>query len=191
MLTLLSALACMQQPIETDSTQQALAIHPQDDAVLTFLNDHQTDFLVLDDKVGLNARAAKQIVVYRDGPDWKPLTADDQPIFSIQELLDIEGVGESTLWDLRRYVVDPQDGWVVEGVPFSDEQADATVEYVNSASAQQLRELELRQDALVTVLDERPYSHVLDLAEGYGIGPATLTLLRDEALPQWPEEPAP
>lgn len=180
MILFLALAACAVDDAQIQSTDAALTVPTE---LLTFLNDPQTSFEVLDSKVGLDSRAARQIVAHRDGPDWKAMTADDDPIDSLEELESIDRVGPSTIWTLERWVENPSEGWVVEGVPFSDSQAELVVEWTNTVEDWELEELPIQDRAIDTLLAERPYSHVLDLAEGEGIGAVALTELRDRAAP--------
>lgn len=93
-------------------------------------------------------------------------------------------MGPSTIWELERWVEAPTEGWVVEGVPFTDTQAELVVEWTNTAEEWEIEDLPIQERAIDTLLAERPYSHVLDLAEGEGIGAMALTELRDSADPE-------
>ncbi len=181
MILFLALAACAVDDAQIQSTNAALTVPTE---LLTFLNDPQTSFEVLDSKVGLDSRAARQIVAHRDGNDWKPMTADDNPIDSLEELESIDRVGPSTIWELERWVEAPTEGWVVEGVPFTDTQAELVVEWTNTAEEWEIEDLPIQERAIDTLLAERPYSHVLDLAEGEGIGAMALTELRDSADPE-------
>lgn len=181
MIFFLALVACAVDDAQISSSQAALTVHPE---LLTFLNDPQTSFEVLDAKVGLDSRAARQIVAHRDGPDWQPLTADDNPIDSMEELEAIDRVGPGTIWELEQWIDAPSEGWVVEGVAFTDRQAELVVDWTNSAEDWEIDDLAIQDRAVDTLLAERPYSHVLDLAEGEGIGSMALTELRDAAAPE-------
>jgi hypothetical protein len=181
MIIFLALSACAIDDAQIQSTDAALTVPTE---LLTFLNDPQTSFEVLDSKVGLDSRAARQIIAHRDGPDWQSMTADDNPIDSLEELESIDRVGPGTIWELERWIDTPQDGWVVEGVPFTDCQAELVVEWTNSVEDWEIEELAIQDRAIDTLLAERPYSHILDLAEGHGIGAVALTELRDSAAPE-------
>lgn len=181
MILFLALAACAVDDAQIQSTDAALTVPTE---LLTFLNDPQTSFEVLDSKVGLDSRAARQIVAHRDGADWLPMTADDNPIDSLEELEAIDRVGPGTIWELERWIESPTEGWVVEGVSFSDLQAELVIDWTNNVEAWQIEDLPIQQRAIDTILAERPYTHVLDLAEGEGIGPVTLTALRDRAAPE-------
>jgi len=70
---------------------------------LTFVNHPSTTFKVLDVDVGLDSRAARNIIAHRDGPDGVYGTADDNPFDTIQELDDVPYVGSSALSALKAY----------------------------------------------------------------------------------------
>jgi competence protein ComEC len=76
-----------------------------DDArILRFLNGADATVPVLDDDVGLDARAAQRIVGYVRGPDARLGTADDNRLDSVAELDSIPYVGAAALDALNRYV---------------------------------------------------------------------------------------
>ena len=71
--------------------------------VLTFVNHRSTTFEVLDVNVGLDSRAAHNIIAHRDGPDGIYGTADDNPFDSRQELDDVPYVGPTAMSKLENY----------------------------------------------------------------------------------------
>lgn len=82
----------------------------QTEAVLGLVNTASLE--VLDDEVGLDARAASGIVKHRDGADGVPNTADDDLFTTLAELDDVPYVGEKAFAALLEYV-----GNVAEVVP--------------------------------------------------------------------------
>jgi hypothetical protein len=77
-----------------------------DALLLRLRNDPTSTFVFLDITVGLNLRAAEQIVGYRDGPDGQPGTPDGNLYDTIEELDRVKYVGTSTLNLLRDYAVE-------------------------------------------------------------------------------------
>ena len=77
-----------------------------DTLLLRLLNDPASTFDFLDITVGLNRRAAEQIVRYRDGPDGLRGTTDDNLYDTVEELDQVKYVGTSTLNLLRDYAVE-------------------------------------------------------------------------------------
>lgn len=74
------------------------------EAILALVND--ADLATLDDEVGLDSRAAENIVAHRDGPDGRPGTSDDDPFDDLAELDAIPYVGPTAFATLLRYVRD-------------------------------------------------------------------------------------
>ncbi|MBM3314974.1 amidohydrolase family protein, partial [candidate division WOR-3 bacterium] len=77
-----------------------------DAKLLAFLNSAGTTAALLDDQVGLETRAARNIVAHRDGPDGQPGTADDDRFDDVAELLSVSYVGPTALSRLRQYAGD-------------------------------------------------------------------------------------
>ena len=77
-----------------------------DAALLALVNKSETTLQFLDLDVGLNARAAKSIVGFRNGPDGMPGTTDDRRIGTVPELDNLPYVGSSSLSLLRKYAVE-------------------------------------------------------------------------------------
>ena len=149
--------------------------------LLAFVNAPDTTFDVLDIDVGLDRRAAERIVRHRDGRDGTWGTSDDNLIGSIDELLAIDYVGETAITSLEAWVAYlAQDGEVVEGVAFTDEEAILVVSLANAAEAEWLDdEIELDARAVDHIIDARPIADLRELAALPYVGPATLERLRD------------
>ena len=79
-----------------------------DAALLALINDPGISLQFLDIDVGLNARAAKSIINFRNGPDGIPNTTDDKQFNSVAQLDAVPYVGASTLNLLRSYIADHQ-----------------------------------------------------------------------------------
>ena len=65
--------------------------------VLALVNDPATDRARLDEEVGLDRRAAENIVTRRDGRDGRPGTADDVPYRTLEALDAVPYVGTTAL----------------------------------------------------------------------------------------------
>ncbi len=71
--------------------------------LLDFVNHETTTFEILDIDVGLDRRAAKNIIAHRDGPDGIYGTEDDDPFDTRYELDKVSYVGPSALAKLEAY----------------------------------------------------------------------------------------
>lgn len=74
--------------------------------VLMLLNDPQTTYNVLDDQAGVDARAASNLMAYRNGYDGVYGTEDDQLFGSLREVDEVRWVGPRTLERLTDYARD-------------------------------------------------------------------------------------
>ena len=103
-ITLFAAAAC--GPLQSTEDTSAAALEtgtPEADAVLALVNDPATSLSMLDDDAALDARAARNIVEHRDGPDGLAGTDDDDLIDTIEELDAIKYVGGSAMARLLDY----------------------------------------------------------------------------------------
>ncbi len=159
-------------------------------AVLDFVNDAETSFEVLDIDVGLNRRAAQNIVVHRNGPDEEYPTEDDNAFDSIGELDAVPYVGPAALEQIRDYAMEQgagggsggEVGETVEGVVYSVEQAEAVIWGVNQATLEELDDtVGLNAKAAQNLVDNAPYQSVAEMGAVSYVGPAALTQLRDYA----------
>ena len=76
-----------------------------DRATLALVNDPAVDLPLLDDAVGLDRRAAENILAHRDGADGTPGTGDDDLFDDLAELDAISYVGATALAALRDYAI--------------------------------------------------------------------------------------
>lgn len=107
----LSLIGCAPPP-PASSSEEIGAEHsdiahgsPEEAAVLALVNDPAIDFAILDDDVGLDRRAAENIITRRDGADALVATSDDDLFESIGELDAVPYVGASALDALLAYAV--------------------------------------------------------------------------------------
>lgn len=161
---------------------------PEALGVLALLGDAKTTLAVLDDDVGLDKRAAANLIAHRDGPDGKRGTADDNAFDTIAEVDAIKWVGESAINALLAYAEakgfvqrppDDQSG-TFDGVPFTAVQAKATLALANTA-AQTLLDDDVQLDARAArnIVAARPIADMKALASISYVGATALRLLRD------------
>jgi hypothetical protein len=146
--------------------------------VLALVNDETTTFELLDVGIGLDRRAAAGIV-------------EDRPFDSIAELDAVRWVGRSALGKLADYAVD--NGWVpdgnailgtFDGVPFTFDEATATLELANTATESVLRnDVGLDRRAVASILEARTIDTMSELASLYYVGSAMLQRLKSFAAP--------
>jgi Proprotein convertase P-domain len=151
-----------------------------------FLNDAATTVAVLDDDVPLPSHAAKNLIAHRDGPDGLHGTSDDDAFDDVNEILDVPQIGMSRLNALVAYA--EASGFVPSGadhlgdyddVAFSADEAAATLQLVNSASATELDDdIALDKRAVESILEARPIATVLELSTLYYVGASALTKLK-------------
>ncbi len=156
----------------------------QQTAMLELLSFCATDLAFLDDTVALNARAAKRIVAYRNGPDGVYPSGDDNPIESLEELDAIKYVGEAALTTLRDYVIanPPPASELVEGVQLNGEQVLAVLWGVGQATVTELdKTVELNSKAAANLVAGAPYANVAAIGAVAYVGPSALSTLRSYA----------
>jgi hypothetical protein len=160
--------------------------------VLGFLNGPDATYDVLDVDVGLEARAARNIVSHVRGADETLGGGDDNLLDSIAELDGIPYVGAVALGKLSAYVasIGAMPALVVEAVAFTTEQAAATVALANGATRERLDdEVGLDSRAAGAIVAARPIADLAALAAVSWVGKQALTRLRDFAPPAAPETP--
>jgi hypothetical protein len=162
---------------------------PEAAGVLDFVNSGRTTFVTLDEEVGLDARAARNVIAHRDGKDQTFGTADDDLFDSIDELDGIAYVGDAALAALLQSAREL--GWIssdegvygmVEGVELTRAEAAAMVAIANTATLTRLDdEIGLDARAAKGIVDNRPYPSVEGVAAVPYVGKNALTRLRDFA----------
>jgi hypothetical protein len=163
---------------------------PEGVAVLALLNDESTTFDVLDNLVPLDRRAAGNLIAHRDGGDRLWGTTDDDVFSNIDEVDRVRFVGPKSLDRLVVYA--SRTGWVpggddllgvYDGVAFSVEQADATLELVNVLSVEALDDdLALNSRAVDSIINARPIDTVDSLSRLYYVGGSALRTLKGAAI---------
>jgi hypothetical protein len=159
-------------------------------AVLGFLNGPDATEAVLDGDVGLDARAARNIVAHVRGPDGVLGTGDDDLLQSIAELDAIAYVGDAAIAAIDRYAT-PRYGTqdtLVEGVRFSADEAALVVAVCNDARLEDTRLTNLQK---LKLREARPLASLAAVAATYGIGRVALATLHDFAAAQLGPTPPP
>lgn len=170
------------------TSSAALAFSESDQtAVLAFVNDAATTQALLDGEVGLDARAAKNIVTARNGVDGLYPSPDDVPFVSLVALDAVVYVGDTALTKLRDFALahPPALPELVEGVAFSSSQVSAVVWGVNQATLETLDvAVGLDARAAQQLVAARPFSSVTQMGAVAYVGPTALEALRAYAV-QW------
>lgn len=149
-------------------------------AIFAFLNGPEATVEVLDVDVGLDGRAARNIVAHVRGADGALGTGDDDLIQSIAELDGIAYVGAAAIAAIDRYATPRygSDDMLVEGVRFSAAEAVQVVAICNGDELYAVRLTGLQRAKL---FEARPHASIATVASTWGIGTAALTALRDHA----------
>ena len=185
--------AATEAPETNDAESQNDVDLPADSAegltIVEFLNDAGTTFELLDETVGLDSRAAENLIAHRDGVDASPATSDDDLYDSIDEIDAIAWVGPAAVESLTTFVT--EQGWVTyaggnyEGVVFNTSQITLALDAANFATFEALDiDAKLASNAAENIVAARPILSMRKLAEIPQVGPATLERLR-AFLPAW------
>lgn len=146
---------------------------PEADGVLGLLNDPGTTRDLLDDEVALDARAARNLILHRDGPDGVFGTSDDDRFDSVTEVDGVPQVGEVALGRLLAWA--DANGWidvgddapygVVEGVELTRQDAVDILRVANGATLDEL-DLAAGLDARAAegIRSNRPFGLVEDVS---------------------------
>ena len=163
---------------------------PEGVGLLDFLNDEETTQGVLDYTVGLDRRAAGNLIAHRDGGDRKWGTSDDDIFNTVDEVDTVRFVGPKTLdrmvaFALRTGFVPGANDvlGVYDGVAFTVEEADATLKLVNMLDEKTLdHDLGLNAIAAASIVDAQPVDTVDGLSRLYYVGQSALSTLKEAAL---------
>jgi hypothetical protein len=162
---------------------------PEAAGVIGFLNDSATTYAVLDEDVPLDRRAARNLIVHRDGRDGVAGTTDDRLFGSLAEVDSVKWVGPVSLERLADYADSAGfvPGWndtlgTWDGVTFAVYEAEGTIDFINEATEAMLdNEVPLDRRAVNSILEARPLETVFQLSELYYIGPSAMELIVDGA----------
>lgn len=154
--------------------------------ILALVNYPGTTLTTLDAKIGLDARAAQNIILYRNGIDGRYPSADDNAFESIAELDAIPFVADAAFNKLLAYAGanPPPSSVVVEGVTFQGWQAEIVVWAVNKVDVGVLNGL-LDNRAAANLIAARPFSTVTQIGQVALIGPNALEAFRGQARTWW------
>ena len=188
-LALASALTgCVATDEDTTSAESSIVEgSPDAFGILDLLADRATTVALLDLDVGLDRRAATNLIVHRDGADGVPGTADDDAFGSIAEVDAIPYVGPTALERLRAYAQAhgfvPAGGdllGVFDNVAFTVDEATATLALANSAAFAEL-DVSARLDsrAATNIVAARPIGTMQALSDVSYVGHAAMLALRE------------
>ncbi len=162
---------------------------PEGVGLIEFINDETTTMFVLDKTVGLDRRAAGNIIAHRDGGDRLWGTTDDDMFNTVDEIDAVRFVGPRSLD--RMVVFAARAGWVpgaedilgvYDGVSFSVAEAEATIKMVNSLTQVELDDsLRLHARAAESIVLAQPIATVDELARLYYVGHSALAILKSAA----------
>ncbi|HTJ80826.1 MAG TPA: nuclease A inhibitor family protein [Polyangiaceae bacterium] len=173
-------------PEAAPSTYAASLAAADASAVVALVNYPGTTAEVLDDAVGLDARAARGIVLQRDGVDRLCPSSDDAPFATVQEIDAVPYVGDAAFRALYAYAAahPAPRGETVEGVDFSGWQSEAVVWGVNHATSAELDAL-LDARAASALIAARPFATVTAMGPVSYVGATALGHLRSGAIGWW------
>jgi hypothetical protein len=173
-------------PEDPESTGRPVVLPEQEAALIVALvNDPRTSLELLDREVGLDRRAAENLIAARAGADGRYPSDDDRPFRNLLELDAVPWVGEVALGRLRDYALThaPPAAELVEGVLFWSEQVAAVLYGVNGASLEELDiEVGLPAEAAAALRAGAPYATIAAIAGAPHVGAAALAALRDHAV---------
>ncbi len=166
----------------------SLTLSPaQAQQVLDLVNYPGTDLQTLDVTIGLDSRAAKNIVALRNGPDGAAPTGDDRVFERLADLDAVPLVGNTALTRLQIYAAEhpaPQ-GEIVKGVGFRGWESQSVVWGVNHATIAELDAL-LDDRAASSLLAHRPFTSVTQMGAGLSyVGASAIGKLQGGALGWW------
>lgn len=172
---------------EAAPSEYALTLSPSDGAlVLDLVNYPGATQAVLDDTVGLDARAAENIAAYRAGADGLCPSADDELFDDIGELDSIAYVGDTAFQKLTDYArANPApSAESVEGVLFRGWESEIVTWGVNTVDLGVLDGM-LDARAAESLFDNRPFANVTAMGPLPYVGASALDRLRREAVVWW------
>ncbi len=189
LVSLAAACAGAPDPELAPSTYAQTLSQPNATAVIDLVNYPGTSAALLDDAVGLDARAARGIVARRDGADRVAPSADDVLYASVVDIDAVPYVGDAAFRALYAYAAahPAPHAETVEGVPFAGWQSEAIVWGVNRATLADLDAV-LDARAASALFAGRPYASVAAMGPVSYVGASALGALRDQAAAWWAAE---
>ena len=159
-------------------------------SMLEFMNHPKTDVVLLDEEVGLDKRAAENLIAHRNGPDGLIDTEDDNLFNSTAEIDSVFWVGQTALDKIAAYI--ESEAWkrashrtlgVYDGIHFTVEEGERTIELANMASKMELEQVVgLTEIAAHMVIKLRPFDTMKSLSKVYGVDDKALIKLKTAAL---------
>lgn len=172
--------------VELDPARSSWEGTPEGVGLVEFINDEATTFEVLDITVGLDRRAAGNLIAHRDGGDRAWGTTDDDIYNTVDEIDAVRFVGPRTIDRMVGFAA--KSGWVpgaedilgiYDGVSFTVDQADATLALTNSLTIDELdHDLGLHARAAESIALAQPIATVDELSRLYYVGRSALTELK-------------
>lgn len=154
--------------------------------ILDFVNHPGTTQALLDQTLGLDSRAAANIINRRNGSDTRYPSPDDKPFLSVPEIDALPYVGDAALGKLQTYAHANRapKGEIVELVTFTGWEAQVVVWAVNKAEVGVFNGL-LDNRAAANLVASRPYANVAQIGAVSLIGPSALRALKGQARTWW------
>ena len=172
--------------VELDPARSSWEGTPEGVGLVEFINDEATTFEVLDITVGLDRRAAGNLIAHRDGGDRAWGTTDDDIYNTVDEIDAVRFVGPRTIDRMVGFAA--KSGWVpgaedilgiYDGVSFTVDQANATLALTNSLTIDELdHDLGLHARAAESIAVAQPIATVDELSRLYYVGRSALTELK-------------
>ena len=188
LVVLVVVAGCATVEDDTSDTSQATLAMPAADAaaIVAFVNYPGTDLAMLDQAVGLDSRAATNIVTRRNGADGVSPSDDDIVFADLSSLDAIAYVGDHAFTLLRAYATahPAPAGETVEGVAFTGWQSEAVVWGVNNAQQTELDSM-LDTRASAGLIARRPFTSVTAMGPVPYVATTALTKLRTNARAWW------
>jgi DNA uptake protein ComE-like DNA-binding protein len=154
--------------------------------MLNFVNYPGTTAAVLDQQLGLDARAAANIINRRNGVDGRFPSPDDRPFISVPELDAVPYVGDAALLKLASWshAHPAPKSEQAEGVTFAGWEVEAVVWAANVAAIGTFNGL-LDNRAAANLVAARPFANVTQIGNVALIGPNALRALKGQARTWW------
>jgi hypothetical protein len=178
--------ACAVSGDDSETSETALSMSPADAAaVVALVNYPGTTQDTLDNAVGLDTRAAKNIIAQRNGADGVAPSPDDVLFADVAAVDHVPYVGDLALSKLRVYAAahPAPAGETVEGVVFAGWESEAVVWGVNHATVELGSLLDSRGAA--GLLAKRPFTSVAQMGPVPYVAKTALTALRTNARAWW------
>ena len=188
--------ACADTPSDLGSSQDLITEgSPDAFAVVALVNDRAVTFTMFDEEVGLDRRAARNLVDFRDGQDLLEGTDDDREFRNIREVDSIAYVGQRALSDLLAYA--RANGYLPDDAPVDTREATILAFVNDGGTTEPLLDDEVGLDrrAAANIIahragddealgtsDDRAFGTLNELDAVPYVGPSALERLHDYAV---------